>query len=342
MNDNARMVMGWDIGGVNIKVCRVPVGGDEDLIQSLSRGFEIWKKPQALAGLLREMADALGPVESMAVTMTAELSDAFESKRQGVTFILKALSQAFPGIDIRLLGIDGVMVPLADALGRPLDFAANNWLASALYVATRHPHCFLMDMGSTTTDIIPIVHGRLDAQGRDDTSRLAAGELVYTGALRTNPNTLVRSAPFMGRMVPVADEYFCIMADVHNLLGHITEQDYSCPTPDGRGKAVEDSHARLARLICADQEAMSLGQARFLAGYIHERQMEVISRAWHQAASRVERPHEMPWFVVGQGGFLLKDLAGRLGIKVLNPAGTDVEALPARAAALLLAAELRG
>ena len=42
-----------------------------------------------------------------------------------------------------------------------------------------------VDIGTTTTDIIPIVGGVVVACGRTDPERLASGELLYTGAVRT-------------------------------------------------------------------------------------------------------------------------------------------------------------
>ncbi len=42
--------------------------------------------------------------------------------------------------------------------------ASANWLATARWVATRKPECVLVDIGSTTTDIIPVVEGRVAAR----------------------------------------------------------------------------------------------------------------------------------------------------------------------------------
>jgi hypothetical protein len=341
MHENSDWVIGWDIGGVNTKACRVPLTGEEENSFSLNREFEIWRKPEALLELLLEMARELGPARAMAVTMTAELSDAFETKSQGVKYILKSLARAFGDIGIWVLDVHGSFVELKKALGNPLEFAANNWVASCLYEAQKHPDCFVMDMGSTTTDIIPIQNGKLLNKGFDDTSRLAHGELVYTGALRTNPNTLARQVPFAGQMVSVADELFCLMADVHLLLGKLSAAEYTCPTADKRGSSIAECHARLARLICADREIMNFKQALKLARYLYEKQLETIGRAWHLVASRLENPFDLPWCVAGQGGFVLRDLAKRLEAPLAVSSAKEVKALPARDVALLLAQEMR-
>src|SRR5256885_9284124 len=43
----------------------------------------------------------------------------------------------------------------------------------------------LLDTGSTTTDIIPMINGVPVPVGRTDPHRLGTGELVYTGVRRT-------------------------------------------------------------------------------------------------------------------------------------------------------------
>ena len=72
----------------------------------------------------------------------------------------------------------------------PLALAAANWIATAPLAAHIYPDCVLIDIGSTTTDIIPIKNGKECARGRTDLERLGTGELVYTGALRTNVATI--------------------------------------------------------------------------------------------------------------------------------------------------------
>src|SRR6185295_17246007 len=117
----------------------------------------------------------------------------------------------------------------------PLEVAAANWRASATLVARTFRDALFLDVGSTTTDIIPIVAGSVVVEGTTDPGRLLSGELVYTGALRTPVCAIVRSVPFEGRRCRVAAEHFAVAADVHLWLGRIQASDYTCETPDGRG-----------------------------------------------------------------------------------------------------------
>ena len=138
----------------------------------------------------------------------------------------------------------------------PPEVAAANWLASALAVAAVHPDALMIDVGSTTVDVIPIAAGRVVAAGRTDLDRLLAGELVYTGALRTNLAAIAPRVPVRGGSCPVASELFAISADVHLILGHLAPAAYTCATPDGRPATVEFARERVARLVCADAEQL--------------------------------------------------------------------------------------
>ena len=51
------------------------------------------------------------------------------------------------------------------------------------------------------------------ARGRTDVERLLAGELVYTGALRTNVAAVLSHVPLGGKPCPVSSELFAISAD---------------------------------------------------------------------------------------------------------------------------------
>src|SRR5262245_31706007 len=148
------MVVGWDIGGVNTKVARV----DGDAIAAVRvRAFELQRTPQAMVPLLRQLADEVGagPGDHHAVTMTAELSQLFRTKREGVAFVLDAVAAAFPTADVRVFTVDGRFVTDEEARADPLEVAAANWSATAHQVACHRPNAVLVDIGTTTTDIIP-------------------------------------------------------------------------------------------------------------------------------------------------------------------------------------------
>jgi probable H4MPT-linked C1 transfer pathway protein len=309
-----------DIGGANTKAARLQNGS----LRTVSRAFEIWRDREALSRVLREIAAEAGPADAVAITMTAELSDAFRTKREGVAFVLDAAQDALG--ELTVLTVTGELVPVATARLRPLDVAAANWVATALAVADVHPDALLIDIGSTTADVIPIVAGRVSATGRNDLERLLAGELVYTGVLRTNLAAIAREVPVRGGWCPVASESFAISADVHLVLGCLDA--YDCPTPDGRPATVEFARERIARLVCADAEQLDASEIDAIAAFLHGEQVRQIV-----TAARRVLPPDAAVVAVGAGAHMAREVAARLERPVI-----DFALGPAAALATLLAA----
>ena len=321
-----------DIGGANTKAARL----DGDSLRTVSRPFEVWRDREALTDVLREIVAEVGPARAVAITMTAELSDAFRTKAEGVSFVLDAAEEALG--EPSVLTTAGDLVSVAAARARPWDVAAANWVATALAVADAHPDALLIDVGSTTADVIPIVDGRVAASGRNDLDRLLAGELVYTGALRTNLAAIAPRVPVRGAWCPVSSEYFAISGDVHLVLGHLPPEAYDCPTPDGRPATTAFARERIARLVCSDVDQLDEGEIDAIAAFLNSEQL----RQLEEAALRVQRPlpAEAPVVAVGSGAFLGREVTERLGRAVADGpwSATHGEVAPAVALAALLAA----
>jgi (4-(4-[2-(gamma-L-glutamylamino)ethyl]phenoxymethyl)furan-2-yl)methanamine synthase len=331
-------VIGLDVGGANTKA--VWRNGGER--HALSRPFEVWRDREALAAVLGEVvADvAPEPADAVALTTTAELSDAFRTKREGVGFVLDAAEAALGGAPLFAFTTAGDVVPLAEARARAPEVAAANWLASALAVASVHPDALMVDVGSTTADVVPVAAGRVVAVGRTDLDRLLTGELVYTGALRTNLAAIAPRVPVRGAWCPVASELFAISADVHLILGHLDRGEYTCATPDGRPATVEFARERVARLVCADAEQMAAEEIDAIAAFLHAEQVRQIEAAISRVRGRFEvAPPVVP---LGAGAFLAREVAERLGLAVVELpwSAAERDAAPAAALAELLARRL--
>jgi probable H4MPT-linked C1 transfer pathway protein len=325
-----------DIGGANTKAAWL----HRTSLRTVSRPFEVWRDREALSRVLREVAAEAGPADAVAITMTAELSDAFRTKREGVAFVLDAAEEALG--DLSVLTTAGELVSVAEARSRPWDVAAANWVATALAVAEAHRDALLIDVGSTTADIVPIIAGRVAATGHNDLERLRAGELVYTGVLRTNLAAIARRVPVHGGLCPVSSEYFAISADAHLVLGRLAPEAYDCPTPDGRPATVAFARERIARLVCADTDQLDASEIDAIAGFLIAEQLRQIEAA----ARRVQRPlpPEAPVVAAGSGISMAREVAAGLGRAVADPpaawGATGEDAASAAALAALLAARL--
>ena len=331
-------VTGWDIGGANVKAAHVLREGEATSVATVSQPFEIWKDPTGLAKVLRAIAADLPEAEATAVTMTAELSDVFRTKRAGVTFILDAMG-AVAGGRLAVFTTDGVFVNDAEARARPLAVAASNWMATAVLVTRHLTDALLVDIGTTTTDVVPIQGGRVVARGRTDPERLLAGELVYTGTVRTNVAAIVPRVPLWGGECPVAAEYFAVSGDAHLLLGDLDPAAYTASTPDGGAPTAAGAAERLARVVCADVEMLTAGEILAIARAVADAQVREIAAAIHRVAAALSGPVEV--IATGLGAFLAHRAAARAGLasRDLNDVlHVDVGwAAPAAAIAWLLA-----
>jgi (4-(4-[2-(gamma-L-glutamylamino)ethyl]phenoxymethyl)furan-2-yl)methanamine synthase len=317
-------IIGWDIGGANIKAAWFSQEQDQAAQVGVeSRPFEIWREKNRLPQVLQEIYRCLtpeGPPSALAVTMTAELSDIFITKREGVLFVLDCVRSSFPDRSVHVLSLSGDFASVNEAHSRPLDFAATNWVATVRWIARKIPNCLLIDVGSTTTDILPILDGKACVTGRTDMERLSSGELVFTGALRTNLAAIVQSVPVGGRVCRVAPEYFTVSGDIHLILGHLKPQEYTCTTPDGQAPSVESARRRLARLVCADSEMLSPDAIDAMARYIYDQQIRQIREGIEQVLSRSPVHRERPVVLLGMGAFLGSAAAESLGLAI---AGLD-------------------
>jgi probable H4MPT-linked C1 transfer pathway protein len=202
-------------------------------------------------------------------------------------------------------------------------------------VAAAYSDALLIDVGSTTSDIVPIAAGRVAATGCCDLERLLAGELVYTGVLRTNLAAIAPRVPVRGDWCPVSSEYFAISADMHLVLGGLEPEAYKCPTPDGRPATVDFARERIARLVCSDLEQLDEDEVDAIAAFLHDEQLRQIE----DAARRVQLPPGAPVVAVGSGAFLARAVAARLERTVADAPwdATAGEVAPAAALAALAA-----
>jgi probable H4MPT-linked C1 transfer pathway protein len=338
-------ILGWDVGGANIKVARIDprVPGAPAVIE---QPFPLWRDFDRLPSMLAELggrivgaADVAPPV--MAITMTAELADCFATKREGVAFLVSAFARAFPRSIRWVFATDGTFRSAEDARQQPHDVAAANWMATAMLVARTHADALLVDVGSTTTDIVPIAGGRVVAAGRTDPARLRSGELVYTGVLRTPVCAVIRSVPLEGGRSRVAAEHFAIAADAYRWLGKIQDGDYTCETPDGRGRTADAAGARLARMVCADRETIDVDDVTAIAVHVADTQSRQIAHAIRQVLRRRATVAPQAAVVAGAGAFLARAAAEAAGLAVRDLAAelgsAAARAAPAAAVAHLLA-----
>lgn len=249
-------------------------------------------------------------VKRLAITMTAELADCYPTKSDGVREILAAIGRAAPRLEQRVWTLDGRFRTPNEAIVVPELIAAANWHGLATWIGRRLevPAALLIDIGSTTTDIIPIVHGRPATRGLTDSGRLQSGELVYTGVSRTPVCAVARTVRYRETRCRVCAEVFATLRDVFLVTGDLPEAPDDHDTADGRPATRPAAHARLARMIGCDTTEFTWDDAVTLTEDVAEQQLQVL----HEALGEVLRGMTEPPQVVvlsGSGTFLAERLA---------------------------------
>ena len=299
-------MLGLDIGGANLKLA-------DGLGYAQSIPFPLWQQPEQLPSALAQMLTQAPAASSLAVTITGELADCFETKSDGIETILNAVQQAAEGKTIHVYLSDGRLESVQVAQNESLLAAASNWHVLASFV-TRYAakeNGLLMDVGSTTCDLIPLDQTGPCATGKIDPERLVSGELVYTGIERSPVCAVVQKLPWRDAQCPVAQELFATTADAYLLLGDLPEDPKKFNTADGRSRTIKNAHARLARAICADTTMFSLADAHRAATALAEAQLNQLTTAASKVLKRIKTT---PTTIIlsGHGEFLGRRLVQHL------------------------------
>ncbi|PPA79646.1 MAG: Hydantoinase/oxoprolinase [ANME-2 cluster archaeon HR1] len=316
-----KTVIGIDIGGANTKVASI----DKSIAQL--HYIPLWKDT-GLPEALQDIASKLNP-DKVAIVMTGELADCFSNKEEGIRFIMKSVDAAFP--DALYLNNNGQFI---DNNGDIKSLAAANWMASAL-IAGKDKDCIFADVGSTTTDLIPVKDG-YPLAGKTDFQRLGRHELIYSGILRTNIATILDRIDLYGTRYRVSSEFFAQTADVYLLLERIMSEDYTCDTADNEAKNKEDAARRLARVVCADTSEIDYVTITEIAQKVYKHQRNELSKALKFLSLKHGIDHIVG---AGLGEFLVQDAAQHTGLTctiISEIYGTDIsKVFPAYAVACL-------
>ncbi|MBV8850707.1 MAG: H4MPT-linked C1 transfer pathway protein [Methylobacteriaceae bacterium] len=301
-----RSIIGWDIGGAHLKAAHIE---DGRIVAAMQVALPLWQGLHETERAFDEAEAEIGRADANAVTMTGELCDIFATHAEGVA-ALAALAERRLSAPHFYAGRAG-FVTHDRVAEHAADIASANWHASAAAVAAVHANALFADMGSTTTDLIPIAEGRVAALGYSDAERLANGELVYAGVVRSYLFAGIARAPFQGRWVNLMNEWFASTSDVHRILGELPDGVDVMQTADNRDKSVASSRARLARMIGRDIGDAGDASWRRLAQFFADQQSRQIEESLHLVLSRGVVADEAPVVGAGIGRFVLKKIAAR-------------------------------
>lgn len=307
-----RVVIGWDLGGANIKATRLCDGEVVDIVQW---PCPLWQGLTHLHAVLQDAQMRWPDCASVphAVTMTGEMADLFAHRQAGVEALAHVMHATF-GEQVRFYAGTAAWLAINAVEAVWQQIASANWRATAHLVASRVPNAVLVDIGTTTTDIIPLRDGELVTTGHDDAGRLAHGELVYTGVARTPLCALTRRVAFKGVEFNVMNELFATTADVYRLLDVLPAEHDQHPAADAGDKTIPATCQRLARMIGMDARDATHAAWRSFALAWREAQLAELEQNLRRVlVAQPASTASSPIVAAGCGHFLARELAQRVG-----------------------------
>ncbi|SAK99999.1 hypothetical protein AWB76_07811 [Caballeronia temeraria] len=307
---NDAPVFGWDVGGAHVKVSMATRAGV--LADVAQWACPLWQGmahlERAIDAMFERWPAAADACARHAVTMTGEMVDLFADRSEGVRTLTRTLAQRLGPRTMFFAGDAGWLARSA-CPDHWRKVASANWLATAQWVAACMPDALLIDIGSTTTDIIPIVGGKVMARGANDAERLASGELVYQGVVRTPLCGVAHRIAFRGEMTGVMNEWFATTADVYRLTGELWPEHDQHPSADNGPKTEAASRVRIARMIGRDAvDASDAEWRRFAQSWRHE-QLRALEASFARVIAQDASLAAAPIVGAGCGRFLAAALA---------------------------------
>ncbi len=311
-------IVGWDIGGAHVKAALIDEEGR--VIDVALHPCPLWLGMQYLQKAVRSIMRSFSVSRLChALTMTGELVDLFDNRDQGVDQILRCMSE--------LLGDDKILVYagqrgflMADQLSVTdyADVASMNWLASASLAARYQANGLFVDVGSTTTDLLLLRNGVVDALGLTDYQRLVSSELVYTGIVRTAIMAVAQRAVFNGQSMGLMAEYFATMADVYRITGDLNEAHDHTDTADGGPKTIDASGLRLSRMTGYEFRKDDWSLWVEFAKQLKDIQKQTIADVCQLHLNRLDSEKPLSIIGAGIGRFLVEEIAKDTGYSYLD------------------------
>jgi probable H4MPT-linked C1 transfer pathway protein len=348
-------LIGWDVGGAHVKACLLRRGEVLDVAQW---ACPLWLGMDQLGPVLqaaRERWPGLSAAQH-AVTMTGEMVDLFANREDGVRRIAAELARALATPSAAAAqGAEAPVAPCSvhffagdagwcraeDVAIHWEAIASANWLATARHAALQFGTGLLVDIGSTTTDLIVFRDGRVLGHSRTDAQRLASGELVYQGVVRTPLCAMAQRIDWLGTPHNVMNEFFASAADVYRLTGELDPAHDLYPSADNAAKDLPATRQRLARMIGLDQRDALPEDWLAFARVWREAQVGELGGQLHRVVAAHGLGRDAVLVSAGCGDFLVGDVLAHASAGMTGPSpkfrlaayGRDVARIAAHAGA---------
>ena len=290
-------IIGWDIGGAHIKAAKIDFKKKTSKTEQIYS--PIWENINNLKNSIKSIKKKLGKTNYHAITMTAELSDIFPNRKNGVKYIIKLSSKILGEKNIFFYSKKNFLKKKS-AIKKTFELSSMNWHATASFISNFFPNCILVDIGSTTTDITPIKKNEIISKGTSDYQRLKSNELIYLGVLRTPIQAVEKKKNLI-------NENFANLSDVYRVLNKIPNTVDLLPTLDNKTKNKHDSARRIARIFGKDYKKNHFLKWKKTAYQIEGKHLKILKNI----IEKIEKKNflkKVPVIGAGIGEFLVKKI----------------------------------
>ena len=294
-------IIGWDIGGAHIKASKINF--DKNKIVTKQLFCPVWMNIKNLNKYVLKIKKYLGKSDYHAVTMTAELSDIFKNREGGTKKIINILCRTLSEKKIFFYSKKEIFLKKKEAIKKTNSINSMNWHATASFISNFHPNCILVDIGSSTTDIIPIKKKRVVAKGSDDYKRLMYNELIYIGVIRT-PITAIE------KKKNLIYENFANLGDVYRILNKLPKKIDLAPSEDHKSKTKNSSARRIARIFGKDYKKGNFRKWKKVALKIEKKQKKILKENINKI-KKGNFSNSVPIIGAGTGEFLIRNMFNR-------------------------------
>ena len=242
--------LGWDIGGANTKIC--VFDSKYNIIECVSKNIHIWENFEDIKYLFHNICAKYKDFEIVNyITITAESCDNFISRADGIINILEICNKNMCGQVLYYLN-NNTYAYYERAKKDPYKLFSTNWMLTYSFLNKSEKFNLLLDIGSTTTDII---YKNMKINNNiTDFHRLSNKTLLYAGVVRTPISMLFDKVFLNDKYVPLINEVYSTTGDIFTITNDIFLENTEYLGADNLAYTKKNSLIRLARNIGIDYE----------------------------------------------------------------------------------------
>ncbi|BBE30071.1 hypothetical protein OSSY52_02120 [Tepiditoga spiralis] len=287
-------ILTLDIGGANLKYCifsfqsnkiEIKEYDELNILNNNLNVFELFLKKEIFK------ITSKNSIDKILFTQTASLI--YENNKEGVKKIASILKEVFKGeifmfTPDRLINIE------------ILDFEryteCYNWAITRELCKDRKG--IIIDMGSTSTDIIPILEKE---NNKNNIMRLIDGEVNYLGMVRTILQSVIKTVPYKNFDVPIIAEPILKTGDIFYYLDMIPYNKHLNYSSNIKFINKLEIENKICQLIASDKNFLSKEEINIIIKYIYEEIKNTIKFKINKIMKKNNLDNNITLFATGYG-----------------------------------------